>query len=322
VVGQRIELPLLLALLGAASPASASEVKFQCERLSPAQAEELAARMRILLHAADPEKAPRTVTLVCEPGGSHLDWQGPPNERVPVDDQAGLVEGALDALESRLAQTRAARESEPPPKSAPPAGGPPATKPSPLELPPGLGGVESPHDAAAKPRPASRSPAVGGLDLGVSFEPLPQPLGLAIGPRLHVGVGTGALAIVLGETLRLETGAPFNALLFDVQGGVSLGAPYAPDYRVGAVLLAGWEWLSAFGEGAGPDGLQTDSSPTLCLGLRTSLRLGAYSPWLGVDAIYRIDPPSLGAPFAAHTERVSVLGSIGLLLLVESSRRR
>ena len=163
---------------------------------------------------------------------------------------------------------------------------------------------------------------MGGLDLGVTFEPLPAPLGAAIGPRLQVGVGSGAFAVVLGETLRLDTAAPFNALVFDVQGGVSLGAPYAPDYRVGAVLLAGWEWLSAFGEGAGPDGLQTDSSPTLSLGLRTSLRLGAYSPWLGIDAIYRIDPPSLGAPFAAHTERFSVLGTIGIVLLVESSRRR
>jgi hypothetical protein len=322
VVGPRIGLQVLLFLLGTASSAGAAEVNFRCDRLSPAQIEELAARMRILLRAVDPDKAPRTVTLVCDAAGNRLEWQGPPDEKLPVDDQPGLVEGALDALESRLTQTKSQEKSEAASPPSKPAAGPPPTPASPLELPPGLGGSEGPRDRAQRAPPKRRPAAVGGLDLGMTFESLPEPLGAALGPRLHVGVGTGALAVVLGETLRLDTEAPFNALLFDVQAGVSLGAPYAPDYRVGAALLVGWEWLSAFGEGEGPNSLQTDSSPTLSLGVRGSLRSGVYSPWLGIDGIYRIDPPSLGAPFAAHTQPLSVMVSIGVVLLVESSRRR
>jgi hypothetical protein len=235
-------------------------------------------------------------------------WEGEQTERLKVEEGPNLVEALLDTVEEQLA-----RQSERPEPADPAAEDKPRSPPpaSPLELPP--------LDRPLRPRPESddsassvsaRTPpaSVGGLGFAVVGEYWSDPVDFGLGPRVEVGVGSGALALVLCETLRFGMGSDVDTLTFDTQGGLSWGAPFQPAHRFGLLVLAGMEWFTEFGG----DGLQTESTPTLMVGGRVSQRSGGVAFWAGIDGIYRFSELNAG-PL-----RFTPLLSVGLLLLVDS----
>ena len=98
------------------------------------------------------------------------------------------------------------------------------------------------------PRSDRDPPAsVGGLGFALVGEYWSEPVDFGLGPRVEVGVGSGALALVLCETLRFGMGSDVDTLTFDTQGGLAWGAPFQPAHRFGLLLLGGLEWFTEFG---------------------------------------------------------------------------
>jgi len=311
-----------LALLGTVpTPAIAQgvpDVDVSCKRLEPEQADEFLARVRLVLRAARPDALPLGVKAECSEDEAWILWKADAaSERLSVEASPNLVEGFLDAVEERLS-----KGSEPASKPDDAAAAPGETKRSALELPPFERVRPRPESNGGVRGGAARNtrPSVGGLGFGLVGERWPAPVEIGIGPRVEVAVGSGAFALVLCETLRLGVGADFNTLAFDTQGGVSWGAPFAPDYSVGLLLLGGAEWFSVFG-GSGPNSLQTESTGTLMLGGRVANRTGGVALWAGLDALYRFEDLGFDQPFDAELARFTVLGSLGVLLLVDSGSR-
>jgi hypothetical protein len=286
------------------------DVSVECERLSPGQDDEFLARLRLLLRTADPEALPEKLQAECSARAAWIVWEGEQTERLKVEEGPNLVEALLDTVEEQLA-----RQSERPEPADPAAEDKPRSPPpaSPLELPP--------LDRPLRPRPESddsassvsaRTPpaSVGGLGFAVVGEYWSEPVDFGLGPRVEVGVGSGALALVLCETLRFGMGSDVDTLTFDTQGGLSWGAPFQPAHRFGLLVLAGMEWFTEFGG----DGLQTESTPTLMVGGRVSQRSGGVAFWAGIDGIYRFSELNAG-PL-----RFTPLLSVGLLLLVDSEQ--
>lgn len=135
-----------------------------------------------------------------------------------------------------------------------------------------------------------------------------EPVDFGLGPRVEVGVGSGALALVLCETLRFGMGKDVDTLVFDTQGGLAWGAPFQPAHQFGLLLLGGMEWFTEFGG----DGLQTESTATVTVGGRISQRSGGVAFWVGADGIYRF------ADLNAGPHRFTPMLSLGMLLLVDS----
>ena len=156
--------------------------------------------------------------------------------------------------------------------------------------------------------------------MGGSLESLPSPAGFALGPRLDVGVGVGPLVGLVSESMRFGVGGPLSMLMFDVGLGAGWGAPYAPDRSVGALVIGGFEWVSAYQSGGGPNGSQTASSGVIGIGLRTATRVETTAVWFGVDGRYRFEPPLLGAPFDVALPRIGFVFSAGVMLLADGAR--
>jgi hypothetical protein len=239
---------LALAVSSGASSAAALEIGVRCDRLRESEVEELAARARLILKANQIEPSSRSVLVGCTPTTSWVEWAGPTRaRRIDIDEQQGIVEGALDALESLLRsvppQPEPARETAPPEEPAAPGAGTP-----------------SPRDPTSP----------GGLGLGASGEPIGSG-DLAIGPRLDVGFGTGAFAGFATEGVRFTTGAS-GAVLIDTQLGASWGAPFAPRHPFGAAVSLGFEWLTAALAGGGASSGLTDTSLVVSAGPRARER--------------------------------------------------
>jgi hypothetical protein len=286
------------------------DVSVECARLSPGQDDEFLARLRLLLRTADPEELPEKLHAECSARAAWIVWEGEQTERLKVEEGRNLVEALLDTVEERLSRRREKEEAPEPTPEEKPRSNPPA---SPLELPP--------LDRPLRPRPESddsagssstRTPpaSVGGLGFAVVGEYWSEPVDFGLGPRVEVGVGSGALALVLCETLRFGMGSDVDTLTFDTQGGLAWGAPFQPAHRFGLLVLGGMEWFTEFGG----DGLQTESTATLMVGGRVSQRSGGVAFWAGVDGIYRF------AELNAGPRRFTPLLSVGLLLLVDSEQ--
>jgi hypothetical protein len=307
-----------LALSGSApgtALAALPDVTVECSRLGPDQRDEFLARVRLLLRTAEPEALPARIHAECTEVAAAIVWEHGELERLPVEQGPNLVEALIDAVEERLSRTRAKPEPEP----ADPAVTRPRTT---LELPPLEQVRPKPEsDERTTPRSARTGPpSVGGLGFGLVIEHWQGPVSFGLGPRVEVGVGSGAFALMLCETLRLGLGDTSNALAFDTQGGIAWGAPFAPDHRVGLLLLGGAEWFSVFG-GAGPNSQQTESTATVMLGGRVAQRLGSVGLWVGLDGLYRFSDLSFGQPIAVDLAPFTVFGSIGVTLLVDSGTR-
>jgi hypothetical protein len=283
------------------------DVSVECSRLSPGEDDEFLARLRLILRTADPKALPEKLHAECSARGAWIVWEGEQTERLKVEEGPNLVEALLDAVEERLSRQR---ERPEPHEAADAEEKPHPEKQSPLELPPLEPLRPRPESDESAASPSDRNPpaSVGGLGFAVVGEYWSEPVDFGLGPRVEVGVGSGALALVLCETLRFGIGNDVDTLTFDTQGGLALGAPFQPSHRFGVLVLGGMEWFTEFGG----DGLQTESTATLMVGGRVSQRSGGVAFWAGVDGIYRF------AELNAGPSRFSPMLSLGLLLLVDS----
>jgi hypothetical protein len=267
-----------------------TDIRLQCPSLGATEREELAARLALALRAAG-GAAPRSLLVACDDTEVSLAWDAPPLELVRVPVRFGTVEDVLDAVDARLAGSK-----EP-------------TAPTP-ELP----------VHAYEPTPGRRVFRTGGLGIGGTLEPLP--FGVSAGPRWDVAVAAGAIAINLGEAVRFGgvSRTPYSSFAFQLDFGLSWGAPFDPDAWFGAHAAGGAEWFSV--HGADEDiGTRTHAAAIFSMGPRVATEVGGLSLWLGLDGVLRPAPQSFGSPVNVELPRWSGSLSVGGVLLVDEITR-
>lgn len=293
----------LTSVLVTSSPApgqTGPAISVQCPALGPDQSDELAARARLLISSSPSSARPNEVALRCSADRAELYLDG--TSAGPIDRRHGLVEGALDTLESALEPS--ARPSGP--------GAEPAAPRTP-ELP--RSRRDPPGAADVQPGPAKehrrKRLAAGGIGPGVAFEPLPAPLDADIGPRLDLAIGVGQLALFASESLRFALGSGTDAEVFDAQVGIAWGAPFEPSASLGVLGLVGLQWLAL------ADGRQTLRTPTVAAGLRTALGAGPAAVWVGLDGVIRTRPQRSESPTPIAMDSASLVVSVGGFLLAD-----
>jgi hypothetical protein len=302
----------LLACSLTVATSHATALGLGCDRLDAEQADELSARLRLLLQTW-PGDPPARVTLDCRERLATISVVGSTTVRETVDESHGLVEGVLDAVEriaEREAAVRAAFARKP--SEATPA-------------PPSDEAAESDESASSEPGEplpaaapaASRSAHAGGVGVGATLEVAPAPVGMLLGPRLDVAVGSGPVAVSLSESLRWGSTGEHRLRAFDVTAGLGYGAPFVADHLLGAQLQLGVEWLSV-----GVDRLTrlTEASTMAALGLRGAQQLGPLSLWVGLDLRLRFRQLGLAPPVGARLARVAPQLSIGGVFLADDGR--
>ncbi len=277
-----------LALSALALPARATRLEIECARLTPEERDELAARGQLLIGSSRRDQSPERIAIACDEEGAWLDCSRPTcMDRLAIDERAGLLEGALDALEQLFVELRRAGARD--------------------------GGDDGPS-FEANPR-SSRNETPGGVGLGVMAEIVPD-RGLALGPRLDIGFGAGAFSGFATEGFRIVTSGGDGLMLIDTQLGLAWGAPFAPAFDFGVGAAVGIEWLTTSTAGGDASAGNTDESVIGSLSARGRLRIGAAALWLGADLRARAAPQSLGSPVDVELPPVSVLVSAGALWLV------
>ena len=266
------------------SPASATEFQLNCNHYSGPERSELRARAELALRAAP--KPPESVAVACgTPEGVWILWNGPPLAMLNVSQERASVDQVLGRLEAELYGTK-----------VPPASGKPL---------------------AWKPLPARQVVRVGGVGLALENEVVVDPLGVALGPELIVGVEVEPLILRLSEGFAFYSDPPESAvpMFWTIGGGVAWGAPFDPAQWFGAFGEAGVSWV-ALGE---TDGART--SFTADLGVVFSVYLDSVALFLGAGGRYRAAPPSFGETVNFHLPHFSALVSVGSLLLVTEPER-
>jgi len=297
-----------------------------CPRLSTRDKEELGARVQLLLRAL--AEAPQRVVLACDRKAAWLEWDGPPLQEFEVDTRAGLVEGALDAIEDRVRAGSApisrgsgeagsfgegglagyARGSE-----TRGAGSGTGSQSEPVAVK----GSEAPPPVDQVERAPTRSSArLGGAGLGLVIEPMPSEI-LAMGPRLDVGVGVGPVSIVVNEGVRLGGSDEHNFMIMDLSAGVGYGAPFDPGKILGVLGTVGIEWATGYPSGSSGSS-HVSASGTLTLGVRGAGRIAGAAFWVGVDGRWRAAATPLG-PYSLELPQVAGMFSVGGALLVDGA---
>jgi hypothetical protein len=284
-----------VALLLVAPSVRASSVDVRCPDLPVTETGELQARARLLLSSAGYESA--RVGVECDASGTWLVWTD--GSRITIDVHSGVVEGALDAIESRVSsardeRARAGKEALPPsPEPTPPAGESPDS--SGLGQGSREGAAGNKEDDVAKPERdnktaavvGARAPLEGGISVGTTTEFWGSTLG--IGLRVDVGVGVGdQLAVVIGQGGRLALPKPRDGEItaYDLQAGFAIGAPFRSRTGLGLVLLGGAERLGVSDWGFQSTGYWVWAI-TGTLGGRASVQVGSVDLWLGADVALR-----------------------------------
>lgn len=288
----------IFAMTSICAPARASDVDLACARLSPGQADELRARIKLILRSAT--DAPRSILVACDAQRAWVVWNAPPPELLETPGDGELVEALLDAIEKRAQRSPHAEAPAPKPRARPVPTSPHETPTWEQRVPP----VEP-------PKPFVES---GGMGLALAGELLRGPLGSALGPRLDIGVGWGPWSLQLTESARFaRTDTGSSALLYDLGAGVGWGAPFSRKHPLGAALLGGSEWLHVHGH--------TVTTGFAALDLRAALPVGPLSIALGVEGRARFSPQSVSERESVEGPRWSGLLFLGGVLLVEPSSR-
>jgi hypothetical protein len=303
---------LVFSLLTSSAPAWAATVDIQCPRLVDPARGELEARARLFLTSADMESA--TIGLECDANNAWLVWTD--GTKTLIDPRTNLVEGTLDAIEDRIARAKRAssRAGGPGAGAAGASGGEgpagaedasPTKPPTSADTPPEEASLRAP------PAPLERSgiDLEGGVGLALLSEFWTGAYSAGVGPRLDVGVGVGRkLAIVISEGARFAVGSGSSGqmMAFDLQAGLSYGAPYQIRSGFGAVFFVGAERLAA--------GALWVWSATASLGARASIATGPLDAWFGIDGMLRSDTIETGQPRAAAVPHLSAILSIGCFL--------
>jgi hypothetical protein len=159
------------------TPGKAVELELGCERLDAAQAEELTARAHLLLRVLGSEEEPSRIAVACDAEDSWVEWREPSGTReLPIDEADGVLEGALDVLESRVRiqierRDRAEAEASSAEARQPPAAATTSTEAS-------TDSCSRTRAPAADPPPSAGT--AGGSGLAVSAEPVPSSAWLSV----------------------------------------------------------------------------------------------------------------------------------------------
>lgn len=286
-------------ILTMTSICAATEIDVACERLSAEQADELRARIELLLRARD--VLPQTILVACDAKRAWVVWNAPPAELLEVTDEGAMVEALIDAIERR-----ATRVSGAPSEASRPANRPAPTSPH-----------ESPTWAARAPIEEGPRALVesGGIGLGLVTEILAKPLGPALGPRLDIGVGWGPWSLQLTESARFARSVGHgSALFYDLGAGFGWGAPFSRTQAFGAAVIVGGEWFNVEGH--------TVTTGFASLGTRGAIEAGPLSIALGLDGRLRFVPQYVGERVDVRVPRWSGLVFLEGVLLVEPAGRR
>jgi len=308
----------------AASPAWGSSIDVHCAQITATERGELQARARLLLSSTGFEEA--RVEVICDEHGAWLVWTDA--SRSAIDTSSGIVEGALDAIESRLMTARRQQGQQ---------GGVPAPRTPPSAPPPAAVAAtdasRSPTgpmpDAALKPDEAqsgselseskgsvlgmgSREAIEGGVGVATTTELWSGSSPLGVGLRVDVGVGIGdQFAVVIGQAARIGLPQPSSGAVtvWDLQAGLAFGAPYRARTGFGLVLLGGAERLALANSGFGSSEIGVWAAIG-SLGVRGSVQTGAIDLWMGVDVLVRSQ--SLDIPGTEGGGVPTVSGSLSL----------
>jgi hypothetical protein len=313
-----------VAVAFTAASASASAVDVRCPELAATERGELQARARLLLSSAGFEAA--HVTVECNEAGAWLIWTD--GGRSAIDVHSGIVEGALDAIESRVSAARrsgaAGSDAAPvaPPPTLPAGSSASSAEPVPAAAEPastsaadadGAAGTKASELPGANQVPISRGLLEGGVGIGTTTERWSGASPLGVGLRLDVGVGFGdQFALVIGQSVRIALPVPpaGQITVYDLQLGIAVGAPYRARTGLGLVLLGGAERLSVSNSNFGSAGFWLWAVAG-SLGARASLQAGAIDLWLGADIVVRTEPLEVKKPSVAGVPGVSGALSIG-----------
>lgn len=309
----------MFALSATAEAAEPPEIRLECARIRRDAVDELIARAQLswltLREGAQQKDDPKAI-LVLRCGTVSASWRVLFGERPATDlaigESAGLLEGAIAALENYSSRTSSPTDTQPAPAIEPPAPEPdaPASGGLPCEddpecCPKGAACAVKTTPVPPPPRPTVL-PSAGGAGLGLGLEVVGDNIG-AIGPRLDFGVTLPApLYVVSTETIRFVPGV--DLAMLKLEGGLGWGAPYATGQSVGGVLMGGASWLFRPG-----DATVSAFSPAITAGVRSTWG-ESVAWWLGIDATWRTGDVRLGDDVGHTASRVTVVVSFGGLL--------
>jgi hypothetical protein len=299
-----------------------ASVEVSCARLTAAGRAELQARARLLLIGAGLDAA--KVRVECGPSTAQLVWVD--GSSSSIDEGSGLVEGTLDAIETRIADAKKAAAAKTAPSAPAAVAAPAVVEPPPASEParaaPDVGSSRGPAaPESASPRDSAEPELEGGVALASVMEYWPG--SIIVGPRLDVGLATGRrIAFVISEGTRFGFGSPDlgQLMVFDLQAGAAFGAPYQGRTAVGVVLLFGSERLAVSSSRFAAGGVWTWSA-TASLGLRGSVAMGPLDAWFGIDGLLRSTTIGTDGPAGVAIPTFSGLISVGAFLPAFARRR-
>lgn len=298
----------MLQLVPALAWAAGRHVENRCPRLTPADYDELDARVLLLVEGAG--GAEELPAIVCTRERSWVEWHG---ERFDILGRGPLIDEVVDIVDTQLhgAERKADADPKTAEASAIAAGQPMlerggGTAPAP---PP----VAQPADPVALRASDARG---GGLSAGIESEWVSKDIGFASGPAFDFAASVGPVLLGGREAFRFTLSGRQVALM-DFQGAIAYGAPFNPDARVGAVMRFGAEWMVAYPEG---NSGQAAVSPTVDLGLRLAHSFGLVGLWFGLDGRMRLQKLNLQSRGVLLANDVSGSFTLGVVF-VDWSRK-
>ena len=288
--------------------AAGRHVSNRCPRLSPADYDELDARVLLLVEGeGGSEELP---AIVCTRERSWVEWRG---QRFDILGRGALVDEVVDIVDTQLhgAERKADADPKTAEASAIAAGEPmlergAGTAPAP---PP----VVQPADRVAVRAVDARG---GGLSAAMESEYVSDGIGFASGPAFDFATSVGPPLLGGREAFRF-TFSGRQVALMDFQAAAAYGAPFNPDHRFGAVLRFGAEWMVAYPEG---NSGQAAVTPTVDLGLRVAHNFGVVGLWFGLDGRLRLQTLNLQSRGVLLANDVTGSLSLGVVF-VDWSRK-
>lgn len=273
-----------------AAPAGAVEVELRCPRLTPAELDELNARVRLRLGVVSGSHPPLRVG--CTQAAAWVEWKG---RRFEVEGRVALVDELIELIEHAL---------EPEPAETAPE--PVQAGPTPAELPP----VDDARAKGTNARP-TRAANWGGVALGLESELSSQQIGAALGPAFEEGANVGPVTLGARQAFRFSLTEP-QVSFMDVEGLVGLGAPFQFAAPFGVSARFGVELMAAH-----PQGVRLlAAAPLAGIGVRAARYFHGFGLWIGLDGRWRMTTLRVGEPDASVTaSALSASFSLGVSFL-------
>ena len=296
--------------LGLCRPAlgQTAHVENRCPRLSPADYEEVDARVQLLLRSeAEPRALP---AVVCTEQGAWVEWEG---RRLPILGRAPIAEEVVDIIEAELhgAERKAEADPRSTEESAVAAGEPMLER--------GAGAAPAPPASSKRADPVALRPSDargGGIAIGIETELPSSTIGMAFGPSFEFGGSLGPFMIGGREAFRFALDER-SVMFMDFQATLGVGAPLNPDARFGFVTRFGAEWMVAYPEG---NSGQAAVVPVFDVGVRVAHTFPMVGIWFGVDGHFRLSTLALRSSSSLIANDVGGSFSLGVAF-VDWSRK-